>query len=397
MLRVEMTSAKRGMTLALPIVHPRYPKRVLLKVGYKLDDQSIGRAVDLGVKSIFVKYPALDFVEKFIDHEVIKAQGEVLEHITSAFEECQTKATAKLPYDNYCKSIGRMVQSLVGNPKAAVFMDDLGGDGMMRHATAVTYLSVLVGLKLEGYLIRQRKHVDPARAKEVTSLGLGAMLHDIGITQLNEEIVNHYYETGNEHEQHWQEHPSIGYEMVHGQIEPTAATCVLHHHQRYDGTGYCGSKANILQGDRIHIFARIVGLAEHFDRMRNPHDADPMPTVYVLSSLLHPTMIRKWDEQVLRALFSVVPPYPPGSIVRLSNKRYAVVIDHNAHHPCRPVVQPVKNPWSMEDADGPAGPPIDLSEHSRTLFIAECDGADVSELNFDPPDKLLEYQHRLSA
>lgn len=393
-----MSSAKPGMTLALPIVHPRYPKRVLLKVGYELDQQSIGRAVDLGVKNTFVKYPALDFVEQFIDHEVVKAQAEVLSHITTAFEECQCKATAKLPYDNYCKSIGQMVQSLVANPKAAVFMGDLGGEELMHHATATTYLAVLIGLKLEGYLVRQRKHVDPTRAKEVTSLGLGTMLHDIGITKLNDEVIRRYHETGDEHEEHWREHPSIGYEMVHGQIEPTAATCVLHHHQRYDGSGYCGSKANILDGDRIHIFARIVGLAEHFDRMRNPHDAQPMPTVFVLSSLLHPMMIRKFDIEVLRALFAVVPPYPPGSIVRLSNKRYAVVIDHNAHHPCRPVVQPVKNPWSLNEADGPSGPPIDLSEHSRTLFIAECDGVDVSELNFDPPARILEFnQQRLSA
>ena len=387
MLRIDMRKAKPGMVLALPLHNPRAPSRNLLRVGYELTDNIIDKLVETGIKSAWVRYPSLAFLEKFLDLETVKAQQQVVSSITETFESLQTQASAKLDYDNYTKSITQLVEHVIGHPQSAVFLGDLSDspDDLMRHSSTVAYLSVLMGLKLEGYIVKQRKHVNPVRAKEVANLGLGAMLHDVGITQLPPEVLQRHRDTGNDNDQAWQEHPSLGFRMVRGNVEPSAATVVLNHHQRCDGSGYIGKDFPVLHDTSIHVFARIAGLAEQFDRMRNPAKLPVQPTVWVLNALLSNEMRYKFDPLVLQTLLDVVPPYPPGSIVRLSDGRYAVCIDHSAENPCRPQVQIIPDPKALEDGDLPPGPTVDLGTQSQRLYVAQAEGRDVSELNFACP------------
>lgn len=397
LLRVDITETNAGMKLALPVRHPQFPKQILLKMGYALDKSAIDRMHSMGIRSVWVQYPSLDFLRDIVSEQIIDNQTTIVQNIASTFEAMQTQASAKVDFDTYTTSITSLVESLLSNPQAAVFLGDLAdfaGDDLMRHSNAVSYLSLLMGLKLEGYIVKQRRHIDPARAKDVINLGVGAMMHDLGITQLSPEVRTKFQQTGNESDPAWQEHAKLGYEMVRGKVEPTAATVVLNHHQRADGTGYAGKGVPVLDGLRIHVFARIVGLADQFDRMKYPPGLPPQPTVWVLSALLAAHMQAKFDVEVMRALFIVVPPYAPGTMLQLSDDRWAVAIDHNVADPCRPVVQIINDPRTIgcEPAPQDVGQPetIDLSKHARSLYVAMVDNVDVSDLNFEPPAFVLD-------
>lgn len=386
LLRVDLMNAKMGMRLALPVQNPRNPNRALLKVGYELNEEIVQKLRAHEVRSLYVQYPSLDFLDKVISPELVKNQQAMLSHIADTFEQVQKGSAAKIPYDRYTNSIEQLIEHMLSNPQAAVFLGDIDhtDDDLMRHSSAVAYLSLLLGLKLEGYLIRERKHVDPTRAKEVRSLGLGAMLHDVGALTLPEAVRQRFFTTGDESDAEWREHPVQGWRMVRGKIDASAAAVILHHHQRVDGTGYAGKDMPILEDKRIHVFARIVALADAFDRLRNPAGGQPRPTVWALSLLLRPEVRAKFDPQALQTLFEIAPPYAPGLTVKLSDGRYAVVIDHNPDMPCRPKVQIVPNPADMTPDDN-AGEQIDLREVSKSLHVVEAEGFDVSELNFQPP------------
>lgn len=393
MLKVDINKTQEGMRLALPVRHPEQPDHLLLRVGYELEQKTIDRMKDLGLRCLWIDYPNLSAVDRYVSDEILSQQGKVVTQIGQTFDDMQRGATAKIRYDHYCKAISNLVDSLLCNPRAAVFIGelaDLGGNELMRHSSATTYLAVLMGLKLEGYMVKQRKHIDPARAKGVINLGVGAMMHDLGILHLDGKVRQRHEQTGDESDPAFREHPSLGYETLRGKVEPSAAIVVLHHHQRADGSGYAGKKWPVLSEERIHVFARVVGLAEWFDRMRFPRNAPPQPPVYVLSSLLLPQTTAKFDRSVMRALLSVVPAYPPGSIVKLNNNAHAVVIDHNPAAPCRPVIQPIKDPKDIDANNMPDSNPVDLSEISEKVYICECDGQDVAELNFKQPDWLME-------
>jgi HD-GYP domain-containing protein (c-di-GMP phosphodiesterase class II) len=394
MLRVELRDAKPGMVLALPIQNPKAPARVLLRVGYELTPEIVDKLREVGIRSIWVRYPSLAFLEKFIDAEKVQTQSAVVGQIADTFQTLQQQASAKLPYETYTKSIGQLVDYIVSHPQSAMFLGDIADasdDDLLRHSSAVTYLAVLMGLKLEGYLVRERRHVDPARAKEVSNLGLGAMLHDVGTSQLDPEVRERYKQTGNENDPQWQEHTALGYRMVRGKIDPSAAAVVLHHHQRYDGSGHAGKDFPVLREKNIHVFARIVAVADHFDCIRSPANLPQQPTVWVLNSMLTEPLASKFDVQVLATLLAVVPPYPPGSIVRLSDGRHAVCIDHNIPNPCRPVVQIIPDPKTLSGEDLPSGPQVDLAGESPRLFVAQWDGQDVGELNFQPPSCIADH------
>lgn len=399
MLRIDVARAKPGMKLALPVQNPQVPSRVLLKVGFELTDKVIQRLVDHRIRSLWVRYPSLDFLEQFIDVETVSNQAQVVSQVAHTFNTLQHQATAKLPYETYTKSLQQLVSHLVSHPNSAVFLGDISdaADDLMRHSASVTYLTLLMGLKLESYLVKERKHVDPVRAKDVANLGLGAMLHDVGMTQLPREVLERWETEADENDHAWREHTVIGYRMMRGNVDPSAATIVLNHHQRYDGSGFSGADLPALSGGSIHIFARITAVADQFDRLRNPLNLPAQPTVWALNAMTSEPLRARFDPHVLRALLVVVPPYPPGSIVRLSDGRFAVCIDHHGQAPCRPKVQVIPDPATLNHDDLPLGPTIDLREQPQTLFVAEHEGRDVSDFNFAPPADLADELQRSLA
>ena len=62
------------------------------------------------------------------------------------------------------------------------------------------------------------------------------------------------------------QHAEIGFDILSGSDRPilkAAAIIAQQHHEKYDGTGYPAG----LKGDEIHIFARIVAVADVFDAL----------------------------------------------------------------------------------------------------------------------------------
>lgn len=385
MLRVDLHKAHPGMALALPVMHPKHPDQQLLRVGYALCPAIIERLIKMGTGSVWVEYPSLAFMSRHIDPEAIRRQGHVVAQVRDSFEQLQRESSARLPYDTYTAAIGSLIDQIVGNPAAAFFMEDLCAHGedhrLMRHSANVSYLSLLLGLKLEGYLIKQRPRVAPERAKDVTNLGLGAMLHDLGVTLLPEEVVRRYEETGDDTDTAWREHPALGFRATRGKLDPSAAAVLMHHHQRFDGSGYAGKGIEPQQGEAIHIFPRIVAVAEAYNALRHPVHGPERPAVGALCAMLAQDMRDGFDPTVLHALFEVVPPYSPGSLVRLSNGCSAVVIEHRRQDPCRPAVQVLPGD-ELPDAEAPPGPVTDLSE--TAMHIIAVEDVQTDRYNFEP-------------
>jgi hypothetical protein len=87
-------------------------------------------------------------------------------------------------------------------------------------------------------------------------LYLASLLHDVGFLRIRaDEIFNREY---------YVKHPAIGYEMISPiNFYADIAPFILHHHERYDGTGYPQG----IKGEAIPLEARIIAIAEAFDAM----------------------------------------------------------------------------------------------------------------------------------
>ncbi|MFG0291662.1 MAG: HD-GYP domain-containing protein [Phycisphaerales bacterium JB065] len=392
MLRVPLIQARPGMQLATPVLHPDRPDTMLLRAGFTLDERSIERLRSMFLPEIWIEYPDLRFIEKFISPKIAQQRGATQKMLTELFDRLSSNANAKLDYATYRNTIRDFVQSLIDEPDAALYIQAMseGNRPLLRHSADVTFLSLLMGLKLDAYLIAQRKRLAAHRAKEVVALGVGAMLHDIGMLEIEEKAIQHFYKTNDESDPEFRRHVELAYDHINGELDAPAAAAILHHHQHFDGTGFPAredgnGEIRGLVGEEIHIFARILTAADLFDRLRYPNpEGGPIPTVAALNALRQEPF-RDWiDPIVFKALLSVVPAYAPGTVVMLSNGERGAVVDWDPSDPCRPSVQQIASLEEISSGSGTStGVKYVLTER-RDLTIVEADGRDVSEHNFFP-------------
>jgi diguanylate cyclase (GGDEF)-like protein/putative nucleotidyltransferase with HDIG domain len=100
-------------------------------------------------------------------------------------------------------------------------------------------------------------------AEEVELIRLAGSLHDLGKLALPEEILQKPATLSEAERLVIQRHPQIGHRMLESLGVEPIASWVLHHHERWDGSGYPDGIA----GEEIPLGARIIFVADAFDAM----------------------------------------------------------------------------------------------------------------------------------
>lgn len=358
MLMVQLDEAREGMRLATPVAHPEKPGHDLLKAGFALTGDVIERLGTVGVTSVFVDYPELAELDRFMDPYLSPARQVVYRQVRDTMAAAQKSTRPTVAFPDYYAATRELIITLMHGGQHPVYLDLMArqmGDEAVAHAVAVSHLSLVLGIRLEEYLVRQRSRLAARHAREVVNLGVAGMLHDIGAARLSEparRATRVDAPADDAVRAEWESHPRIGYEMVKGGVEASAAAAVLHHHQHWDGSGFPGLPADPCEraqpgqpsrnaGERIHVFARIVAAADLFDRLTtNPATGERRPTIEALH--LMRTQHAGWvDPVILARMPSAVPPFPPGLKVRLSDGTVAVTVNVNLDRPYRPTVRRV--------------------------------------------------------
>lgn len=392
MLILPSDQATAGMKLAAPVAHPDSPEQELLKRGYVLEDTVIARLRDLHVDMIYVDYPALDDLDRHLGPNLSPARQIIYKQIKQTIGSMQNRTRPSVSYSEYYAGTRGMITTLLSQGQHPIYLDQmsrLGGDAVA-HATAVAHLSLMLGLKLEKYLIEERKRLTVSHAREVVNLGVAGMMHDMGKTRLPERIQKHSCvempEVDEELEQ-YQSHPRLGYDMIHDGVEPSAASAVLHHHQRFNGTGFpqClltdGTRQE-MSANKIHVFARIIAIADLYDRLAGATaESGGRKSNMEILHLIR-TRYASWvDPTVAATLQGICPPYTPGCRVGLSDGTSAVVVQVDASNPYCPTVKRLirEEDWTLEEK------PINLScGTSGTPVITKINGLSVERFLPNP-------------
>lgn len=397
MLRVQMSLAKPNMVLAQPVFHPRSTaETVLLRTGVILQESTIARMIEMKIPELWIHYPGMEMVGEFISPRIMASRAMVAGDVSKAFLDASKGAHAKLDFQQYKASMSQLLNNLIDDPKSAMFVGELVDCGApaVRHGANVGFLSLLLGMRLGFYLMRERKYVPSRFSRDVTALGVAGMLHDIGMTRLDESVIKRWSKEHDSSDLEWQKHVQLGYRSVQGSIQPSAASAVLHHHQHYDGSGFpkrkdAAGKLKNVTGNEIHIFARIICAADIFDRLNHkasfigeePGDGLSKPAVVALKTMMSKPFGDWIDPIVFKALLAVCPAYPPGTSVKLSNGITGVVTDWDPADPCRPQIHQLSH---FEDEE--YGTVYNLKDE-RDVTIVECGGMDVRKYNFYPVTK----------
>lgn len=100
--------------------------------------------------------------------------------------------------------------------------------------------------------------------KDREALRRGALLHDIGKIGVEDKVLRKTGPLSAAEADDMREHPRIGHDMLKGLrfLQPSLPG-VLHHHERWDGTGYPTG----LRGTAIPLAVRILSVADVFDAL----------------------------------------------------------------------------------------------------------------------------------
>lgn len=384
MLILSIEEARPGMTLAAPVRNPDMPDQELLKRGYVLEPNVVERMTALGVDFIYVDYPALDDLDKHLAVQLSPERQAIYKQVKRGVESMQRQTRAQVSYSDYYSATRDLITTLMGQGQHPIYLDQMsrGGGDAISHAAAVAHLSLVLGLKLEPYIIAQRKRLAAHHAKEIVNLGVAGMLHDIGKTKISTEAA-----ACDETEppanlqllDEWRTHSRAGYECVKGGIEASAASAVLHHHQHFDGSGFpeiqrSDETPGNLEGERIHIFARVVLVADLYDRLTKPATSRRRRSNLEVLNTIRQEYTAWCDPNVVQMLECVAPPFVPGSRVTLSDDSHAIVLDVDPEQPYRPTVKRM-NAETLELIE----PKLDLAL-SDELAIKSIAGRNVAGL-----------------
>ena len=119
------------------------------------------------------------------------------------------------------------------------------------HSTRVAELSAWIAHRLG----LDREQIELTR--------LAGSLHDLGKLAIPEEILRKPGPLTDPERLVLQRHPEIGHRMLENLGVDPVAEWVLHHHERWDGTGY----PERLRGEEIPLGARIIFVADAYDAM----------------------------------------------------------------------------------------------------------------------------------
>lgn len=100
---------------------------------------------------------------------------------------------------------------------------------------------------------------------ELNALGRSALLHDLGKSSIDLNILNKIGRLSQFEFEEMKKHPSYGYEIAInlGIKDRNILDGIRHHHEKLDGMGYPDG----LKGDEITIFPRIIGICDIFDAL----------------------------------------------------------------------------------------------------------------------------------
>lgn len=225
-----------------------------------------------------------------------------------------------------------LLGGILNNPEAALWLTRIREQDELTaaHSINVAVLSVAFA------------HHLGVPAEQLHAIGLGAMLHDIGLTAVSSEILGKAdVLTGDEYDA-VRRHPVDGVFSVRksSALPQVTRDIIRSHHERLDGSGY----PDKLAADDIPQHVLIVGLADTYDTMVSDRvyrkGMQPSDVLVELSRNAE----RTFGKNLVQAFIRCVGIYPPATVVLLNTGAVGVVIASSQEARLQPLVLLLRDP-----------------------------------------------------
>ncbi len=222
--------------------------------------------------------------------------------------------------------VNEVAESIDRNPDAFRSLARLKSADEYTYMHSVTVCALMVSLGKE-------LGMDEGQCREA---GLAGMLHDLGKALMPQDVLNKPGKLTPEEFDIIKQHPVKGYELLRQarDIPSGVSDVCLHHHERYDGTGYPDKQA----GEGITLLSRMGAICDVYDAVTSnrPYKAGWDPAYAI-------TQMASWkghfDSAIFKSFIRCIGIYPTGSLVRMKSGKLAVVLEQNAEALTKPKVR----------------------------------------------------------
>ncbi len=297
--------------------------KVLLPSGTKLNVPYINRIKQNGFYYIYIEDKELDDVKE--DEKIGNLKQSTIERLPDMFLRIiqGDKGTLKESF-HMIKDLAAYIAE-EGDINTNLFEISKFDNYTYVHCVDTGIMSIFLGCSLG------------LKLEELTELGIGAILHDIGKTKISNEIINKRAHLNEAEFEEIKKHTIYGYRALKeaGIDNKNILSAVLQHHERIDGKGYPLG----LNGDKISKYAKIISVCDVFTALSanrsyrerfNPNEAYE----YIISNINV-----MFDSEIVEKFKENFYIYPLGCCVKLSNGIEGYVIKQNKCFPDRPIIR----------------------------------------------------------
>lgn len=353
MRRISINNVKEGMKLAKSIYSA--DGYVLLVEGILLKQAYIDRLEHFNVSEIYIDD---EISEDIIINDVISDRTRTEAKVLVKKLMDDYKTNRRFNSDSSKLMVNRIIDELLENREIIVNLSDIKtiDDYTFSHSVNVCILSLITGIKLG---------LDQLKLRD---LGVGALLHDIGKVLIPEEILKKPAELSLEEFDKIKEHTTLGYNIVKSDpnVSALSANVVLAHHERWDGSGY----PRQIAGDSIHLFSRIVAIADVFDALSSDRIYKKKMKTYEVIEYITTIGAQCFDQQILECFVKSIPIYSIGTSVLLNTGEKGIIVDVNKAFPTRPIVRIVYMP---DGTKAESFEEIDLTKRLNIFITDTCE------------------------
>lgn len=244
----------------------RYDGKYLLyrlkNLSWKKSDQQ--QLAEFGIRDLYIQCPSERTHQRFLEnnlHRILdephipaREKAEALYStsisiVEEIFERPQSPETVK-------RSIGSVKHSIdyLNKDKSHFFE--------LMNLAKKDFSEYTHALHTAAYAITLAKQLGIKAFNQISSLGIGSILHDIGKVKINSALLDKQEALTPEELKEVEKHSQYGYEMIHrlGMVPELSEVIILQHHERPTGRGYPHGIS-----DEIHLLSKIVSLCDCFD------------------------------------------------------------------------------------------------------------------------------------
>ena len=335
MKQVSVDNLKENDILAFPILS--HSGTVLIHADVALTEELIERAINLGVRTVYIKDEKEGIVrENTSDSDTAREEEEYpyrLEETANNSRQIVKKILEKHIYKHneelkiIVNEAQRILDTVIAEPEVVNNITEIRNvsTDMYTHCINVCSLSTILALKLK------------MTERQVHNVALGAILHDIGLKYIRVPYENISIEDMNYRDLlEYKKHTIYGYSSVEKEewLSDTAKEIILLHHENVKGTGFPFQQRN----GKLKAEVRLVSVCDDFDSLVSGIGNRKMKIYEAIEYIkVHTGM--EYDATIANKLLESVAVYPVGMNVMTNEGEIGVVVRQNREVTDRPVIR----------------------------------------------------------